>query len=181
MIKALVIDDNANNLKIALKQLGNQYEVTTVSSSAEAQAILGFGPWVGPSRHTRHEFEIVLCDLRMPPPGGECEHDDDLEMDAGMFLSILAARNGAKFVGLLTDQGHHDNPSSECLDALKGDMDTVPYKHSINGATVIYSNDTNLIRDFDSETLEVLPYGHKNPNAIRGKNWAELLQRLLHQ
>ena len=125
-------------------------------------------------------FEVVLCDLMMPPSQEEIKEElrgglFGKEMPVGIFLALAAAARGAKYVGLLTDSSHHDHPASACLDAFHPvDGESKPKPFTLNGAKVILSNNRNWIIGGE--------YDHDPANkGKRVKNWAALLDYLLNE
>lgn len=181
-MRILVIDDNKTNRDAAVAQLGNEHEVVTAAGSDEALNLLGYGYAHGSDQSSVHKFDAVLCDLLMPSPGRACYAQD---MDAGIYLAITAARNGAKYVGLLTDGSHHSHPAADCLDSVQRNG-YWPDVFSIDGALVCVSNNPNWIKTFSPDNLG-RPLEHKEcgdlreDQVVRAKNWRELLDRLLKE
>jgi CheY-like chemotaxis protein len=186
-MKILVIDDNGQHLAAAIRQLGSEHELHTAQSYKAGQYKLGFSYTYGQTTGT-HSFDVVLCDLLMPAPSEMSRRSGmgGQEMPVGMFLATLAAINGAKYVGLLTDTNHHDHPASECLDAFHGDHG--PRIFNIAGAQVVLVNDS-FVSEYEDSDLST-PVDHEefyrrseagNPmKTIRAKNWSALLQFLLN-
>ena len=110
-MKILVVDDNATYQQSARDTLAN-HDLTVVGTYDEAQALLA----------PNHNFEVVLCDLLLPASGQSLgtrgEQYRGKEMPVGIFLALLAARNGADYVAVLTDANHHQHPASACFDAF---------------------------------------------------------------
>lgn len=178
-MKILVIDDSNIHLAAAMAQLGKEHEVSTVSYADGALKLLGCGYGHGEDRSNQHGFDVVLCDLLMDSPGRACR--EQTMMDTGMYLAITAARNGAKFVGLLTDSSHHSHPAADCLDSIQRD-EIWPDVFPIDGAKVCFSNNRNWVGKFDpndlSKPLKYEEYS-KRTDTVRAKNWSALLERLL--
>lgn len=67
-------------------------------------------------------WDAVLCDLLMPASsermGKEGMKYVGLEMPLGIALALLAAKNGAKYVAVVTATNHHHHPASAMLDRL---------------------------------------------------------------
>jgi CheY-like chemotaxis protein len=176
-MKILVIDDSEVNLKAAVAQLGSEHEVVTERSAKEARYLLGWEGFGGGETANKHEFEVVLCDLLMPSPGSACRQV--VEMDTGIYLAITAARNGAKYVGLLTDKGHHDHPASDCLDTIARQI-TSPSVFRIDNAFVCMTHNPFLIKSFNSNDLST-PVKEDSDGSVRAKNWKGLLAWILQK
>jgi CheY-like chemotaxis protein len=147
-MKILVIDDSPIHQAAAKKQLGEHHDLTVVGSYDEGQALLGYEKW---DRHSdKHDFEVVLVDLLMPP-SRQMQSDSRAweEMPVGIFLAILAAKNGAKYVAVLTDSNHHSHPASACIDALNK-KEYRPSHFVVEGAQVLLSNNRGWVHDDES-------------------------------
>lgn len=128
-MKILIIEDSARNVTAAREQLAS-HDLTVVETANKALELLG----AGYARTGKCDFDVVLTDLLMPSPSyglsGEAKHEyagewygvnppkPALEIPVGVFFALMAAKNGAKRVGVLTDSGHHDHPASALLDAF---------------------------------------------------------------
>lgn len=149
-MKILVIDDNPINRTAAEKQLGNEHELTVVGTYDEGRTLLGYERY--DCRSNKHDFDVVLVDLLMPPSmqmqTTQSRTQTWGEMPVGIFLALLAAKNGAKYVGILTDD-HHSHPASACFDAFNGDHG-LPTVFSVENAKVVLCNDPNLMEDDES-------------------------------
>jgi len=181
-MKILVVDDNETHRNAAKAQLGKENEVTVASEYSEAQKLLGYGDYSLPlAERNQHSFDAVLVDLLMPGPQ-EQQADkwkgSDETMAAGTFLAVLAGKNGAKLVGLLTDTDHHHSPASECIDAIQ-QQEGSPSPFTINEATVVFSNNRNWIGNFDPNDLG-LELKWNDEKGVRAKNWKALLNYLLN-
>ncbi len=103
-------------------------------------------------------WDVVLCDLMMPASGSEQGSEGQKfvgqEMPVGWSLALSAAREGAKFVAVVTDTNHHDHPASAMLDNLNHHVFT------IDGAKMLL---TNRVR--------------KTNNG--GKDWGCILEKLI--
>src|SRR3989338_6977513 len=157
-MRILVVDDKEKHLRAARAQLKYHdraamgtaqlkcHDLTVVGTYEEAQTLLGGGV-LGSEMSGKHDFEVVLVDLHMPPmgwPGAQ-------EMPIGIFLAILAAKNGAKYVAVFTDQNHHANAASACFDAINRSPEPAPFM--IEGAKVILSNAISWIKDFEVDGI----------------------------
>ncbi len=188
-MKILVIDDSRNNLDAAKAQLSAEHEVTTAETYDEGQSLLGGSYKRGVSPSNTHAYDMVLVDLLMPASyqqqGPDGEQFVGQEMPVGIFLGLLAAKNGAKYVGVLTDSDHHSHPASACFDSfnIKGG-ESWPDPFTVAGARFVLSNDRNSIkvfrRDDLAKELAFEEYRDKNdPNHVRAKDWRMLVKRLL--
>ncbi|MDP3774758.1 MAG: hypothetical protein Q8Q85_10890 [Gemmatimonadales bacterium] len=179
-MRILVIDDGTEHLEAARAQLGSAHDVVLAGTYDEGRELL----------RGQRGFEVVLCDLLMPASGNMLGSKEGLrlvgqEMPIGIFLAILAAKNGAKYVGLLTDSDHHSHPASACLDAIQRN-EGHPDAFRIEGATVVLSNCRNWIRNFDPSDLATpiaydVAYAREKAgdSLVRAKYWPALLDRLL--
>lgn len=186
-LKILVIDDSPVHQEAARKQLDEKYDLTVVGSYDEGRILLGYTDrW---SRTDKHDFDVVLADLLMPASyaegnggkgGGE-------EMPVGIFLALLAAKNGARYVAMLTDSDHHSHPASACLDAFNK-SESSPDRFVVAGAQMLLCNNRSWIQDDKSVLLkeETAPYkdGYGRACTIktyqRIKRWDLLLEELLN-
>jgi len=180
-MKILVIDDNRLHLDAAVAQLSG-HEVTTVQTYDEAQRLLSGPMMLGRPTKNRHNYDVVLVDLLMPASKQRMhprsKHLAGQEMPVGIFLALLAAKNGAKHVALLTDINHHFHPASACLDAF-GDV-----VFTVERAKLLLSNDpilvyryhrNNLAKAFDPGDY----IGKKQPRTVLAKNWRLLLRKVM--
>lgn len=180
-MKVLVIDDNVLNLDAAKAQLSSEHEVVTAGSYDEAQALLGFKDFY--TRTDSHPFDVVLVDLLMPVSLQEMADQwrfAGQEMPVGIFLVLLAAKNGAKYVGMLTDSCHHTHPGSACLDAFQEKIDGSTAL-SLCGARVLLSNSVDAIQSFNKNDMSkpMDYYSGGGPDCVFVKNWSVLLKELL--
>lgn len=182
-MKILVIDDSSIHQAAAKKQLGEEHDLTVVGSYDEAQTLLGYKSC--DNRSDKHEFEVVLCDLLMPPSDQMLAHGwKQEEMPVGIFLALLAAKNGAKYVAVFTDSDHHSHPASACFDAFnqRGCCSTA---FAVAGAKLFLTNNSNWVQNDESvqpvvkeETrLDGSKYTTKEYPRI--KRWDYLLKYLL--
>jgi CheY-like chemotaxis protein len=89
-------------------------------------------------------WDAVLSDLLMPASresmGGEGMKFVGQEIPVGLVLALLAAKNGAKYVAVVTATNHHHHPASAMLDRLGSaywDNDQEP-NFVINGAKAMF-------------------------------------------
>jgi len=112
-LRILVVDDNETHRKSAQAQLGKTNTVSVVGTYDEAQKLLA-GTYVsGNGREGMETFDMVLVDLLMPA-SGRAQGDKGQqyvgeEMPVGIFLALLAAKQGAKHVAVFTDSDHHSH------------------------------------------------------------------------
>jgi len=173
-MKILVVDDNTIHQKAAKAQL-KDHDTTVVGSYGEGQKLV----------RQKHEFEVVLVDLLMPAWGqGKLEGQ---EMPVGIFLALLAAKNGAKYVAVFTDSNHHQHPASTCFDAFNPEGEGKPDRFIVEGAKIILSNSRNWIKPFRKDNLaqevndseyfcDLDSGGHK---CVEAKDWLTLLKYLV--
>lgn len=182
-MKILVIDDSPIHQDAARKQLAEEHDLTIVGSYDEGQTLLGYRSWQ--DRSDKHEFDVVLVDLLMPASRQMGAYSMEKELPVGIFLALLAAKNGAKHVALFTDSDHHTHPASACFDALNK-SEGRPTPLTVEGASVLLVNDRNLIRDDESvpakeverERMDGSKYIEKVYPRI--KMWDRLLKYLLN-
>ena len=170
-MRILVYDDSEINLKIAEAQFSSLHDLKTVSTYDEAQQTLLQEPL----------FDVALIDLLVPCSGQALadKSQGGKELPVGIFIGLLAAKKGARFVAVFTDLNHHKHPASACFDAFNN-RETSPTAFSVESAKLILCNNTNWVRDFDPENLsQPLDWLDKNPNKVCGKNWNALLEYLL--
>ncbi len=163
-MKILVIDDSKNHQDAAKAQLSG-HETTVVGSYSDGCKLLV----------KKHEFEVVLVDLLMPPSDWwQKKGFTGGDMPFGIFLALLAAKNGAKYVAVFTDSNHHDHPASACLDDFN-EHETCPTPFTVEGATVLFCNNRNWVNYFRPDNLaEKVDSGP----SVRAKNWSKVFEYL---
>ncbi len=181
-MRILVIDDSFNNQTAAVAQL-SKHDLTVVGSYIEGQEKLGGGERAVRDGTNRHDYDAVLVDLLMPASKylqGEGLHLAGQEMPVGIFLALLAAKNGAKYVALLTDSNHHAHPASACIDSFN-EHETKPTIFQVEGARVLLANNRLWINRFRPDNLkeEMLRGERTEAEPVWAKNWAKLLAYLL--
>jgi CheY-like chemotaxis protein len=142
-LSVLVIDDTPKHIASAKAGLAGNYRLTTASGYEEAMEILA-----------KQKFTIVLTDLHLPMSSktmGDKFRLGEL-VPYGVLLMVEAARQGAKFVGVVTDLSHHDDPFSAAFDHYSR------FQFQIDGANVLMMH-ARLDRD-------------------GAKDWADALRRL---
>lgn len=142
-------------------------------------------------------WDAVLCDLLMPAgrnaQGGEGLKYVGQEMPVGWSLAITAALCGAKYVAVVTDMNHHDHPASAMLDSMDGNI------FALHGAKTLFTNHVRMvgIEGTQGTCTDCLGEGTKRSGAHtyqcytcqgtkvsyseNGKDWAEILARLLNE
>lgn len=195
-MRILVIDDSVSNQAAAKAQLSG-HEVTVVGSYDEGRDLLATEDEDGIPREGKHDFEVVLVDLLMPASrhrqGNEGSRFVGQEMPVGIFLALLAAKTGAKYVAVLTDSDHHSHPASACLDVFNSREDT-PSPLTVGGAKVLLSNNRQWVGYFSEDNfLDEVPMdqagtwegtdGNCPPRVksgyARAKKWRVLLDYLV--
>jgi CheY-like chemotaxis protein len=147
-MKILVIDDSQVHLDAARAQLSNHDLVTAQSYDEAMQIMFDIGRHHERIDGTRQQFDVVLVDLLMPASAA-MQNDPRLnlvgqEMPVGIFLALLAAKHGAKFVGLFSDASHHNHPASSCLDAFNK-HERMPTPFYIGECKVILTNNRSWV------------------------------------
>lgn len=212
-VRILVIDDNTNNRKAAIKQLAG-HDVTTVEHYVTAESYImgratgekvteemvkrGLQPyppsitgeylkWIRAKEEVKAQlkpepFDLVLVDLLMPPQS--MPNWSSMEpMPVGIFLGLLAAKRGARYVAVFTDSSHHDHPASACFDSFN-DNEHAPTSFAVAGASMILTNNRDWVQVFDpSDLTKPLEYEYEDykgrVDTVRAKRWDLLLKCLL--
>ena len=161
-MRILVIDDSPVHQQSARQTLGG-HDLTIVGSYDEGQKLVGKG----------HRFPTTLLDLLMPASrqklgnaaqkrfmgqGFVCQ-----EMPVGIFLALLAAKNGARYVAVFTDSNHHEHPASACFDAFNPEDACSPDVFMVEDARVVLCNGWCFLNQ-DEKPMS--------------KNWGKLLDYL---
>lgn len=142
-------------------------------------------------------WDAVLCDLLMPAgrnaQGGEGLKYVGQEMPIGWSLAITAALRGAKYVAVVTDMNHHHHPASAMLDTMDGII------FSLQGSTALFTNYVRMVGINGTQGIctdclgEGMKFngtntyqcytcqGTKVSYSNEGKDWAEILARLLNE
>jgi CheY-like chemotaxis protein len=162
-MKVLVIDDSQVHLKAALQTLighditvcsthdkadellRQQYDENKVEKLKAQYKVAGIeNPWSKARVESKLPYwDVVLTDLLMPAgrmaQGGEGLQHVGKEMAVGWSLALRAAKEGAKYVAVVTDTNHHHHPASAMLDDVSGHVFT------IDGAKVLMTNRVSLV------------------------------------
>lgn len=105
--RILVIDDTAKHQASAKSGLAG-HRLTVVTGYEQAMSIL-----------SKEKFDVVLTDLHLPMSSTTLSNEafkfGEL-VPYGILLMIEAARQGAKFVAVVTDLNHHSDPFSAAFD-----------------------------------------------------------------
>lgn len=180
-MKILVIEDDPTHQEAAKAQL-KDHDVTVVGSYDEGQALLGAEDPYGCKMSGKHNFDAVLVDLIMPSSTQMLGRGASSSlMPVGIFLALLAARNGAKYVAVFTDSNHHDNAASACFDAFHARGAHQPKLLQVEGAKVLFCNSPNAINSFSRDDLSkklTWSEAQKQPSVL-AKNWLVVLDFLL--
>src|SRR3989344_159126 len=174
-MKILVIDDTEMNRKSA-EMAFLDHELTVVDSYDAAVEVL-----------EKNNYDVVLSDLLMPAshnmlgPEG-MKYAGEL-MPVGFALALFAARQGTKYVAVVTATSHHDHPASAMLDLL--DSSTPAFV--INGAVVGFSN--HNMSPVEGTVCPVCHGGEKMGNCnpcwgtgnMMGKNWKAALSEVMRK
>ena len=175
-MKILVIDDSSNHQESAKTQLSN-HETIVVGSYDDGLELL----------QNKNGFDVVLVDLLMP---GSRKGQNDIgkeiakqELPVGIFLALLAAKNGAKHVAVFTDSNHHSHPASACFDVFNPQGEIKPQPLMVEGAKLFLCNSRNWVNHFNPENLaEMLSfedwYVAKKPS-VEAKSWDALFAYIL--
>lgn len=188
----LVIDDSTNHQQAARQVLG-EHNLTVVESYDGALKLLANEDDGG--KLLLPYWDAVLCDLLMPA-GRSAQGDKGLkyvgqEMPVGWSLAITAALRGAKYVAVVTDMNHHHHPASAMLDAMTNMI------FNLHGAKALFTNHVRMVgiegtqgicmdclgegtKFNGSNTYQCCTCrGTKSTYAEKGKDWAEILDRLV--
>ena len=163
-MKILVFDDSKTEQFGATAQL-KQHETTVVSTYDEAEKKL-----------LEENWDMFMTDLMVPASAKQLVRGDKQigkEAPLGIFLLVLALKQGVKKVALITDMNHHKHPASAALDPL---VDT-PF--SVNGTVLISNNPSAMCNEKTGEMVPGNDYlsdeGRKKyqPNGL-GTEWVGL-------
>lgn len=188
-MKILVVDDKSVHLDAAKAQLGG-HDLVLADTYDQGQKLL----------QDTHGFDVVLVDLLMPASRQQQGPDGakfvGQEMPVGIFLALLAAKNGAKLVAVHSDSCHHSHPASACFDSFSrffwGEPDSnhsgwshdedKPHALAVGGAKLILSNNRNWVHDVNPENMaQRLSWEEKGAGkpSVRAKDWKAVLDYLL--
>lgn len=120
-LRILVIDDTQKHITSAKTGLAG-HRLTTVTGYEDAMSALA-----------SKRFDVVLTDLHLPMSSkmiGEKFRLGEL-VPYGIFLMVEAAWQGAKYIAVVTDLSHHDDPFSAAFDHYSR------YPVKIEGAKVL--------------------------------------------
>lgn len=182
----------------AIKLLDGRYDIVEQYRIVQRYESEGMKNWEAREKAKSETklpyWDAVLCDLLMPA-GSHNQPEDSIfvgqEMAVGWSLALQAVVNGAKFVAVATDLGHHSHPASAMLDGLGYHI------FEIDGAKMLLTNVVPLVGITGTECICVecngtgkLSNGYstcwdchgtgKN-FAEKGKNWGYILDQLLEK
>lgn len=131
----------------------------------------------------------MLVDLLMPASGeSQGQYGNKFvgqEMPIGIFLALLAAKNGAKYVAVFTDTNHHQHPASACFDAISCG-ENYPQIFKVADAKVVLCNSRGAINHYSSNDLsrkltwrEVISFKESKKPITSIKDWYKVLDYLL--
>lgn len=188
-MKILVIDDNPVHLAAAKAQLG-EHDLWTANSYDRGQELL----------QDKHDFDVVLTDLLMPASSQQMAPESKglagQEMPIGIFLALLAAKNGAKLVAVHSDSCHHSHPASACFDVFSrffwgnpgsqhsgwSHDECEPHALTVGGGKMILSNNRNWVHNVNPANLaERISWQEidEDKPSVRAKDWKAVLDHLL--
>lgn len=184
-MKILVIEDGANNIEIAKKLLA-EHDLSVISDPEKAFELLDA------SNKKPFDFDVVLTDMLMPAVQLGQIYDKwskfvNSEMPFGIMFTLMAAKRGTKYVGLLTSGSHHDHPMSAGLDFFP--LEKV---FKIDDSKVVFCREINQQVEIEGRCERCNGSG-KDPqynqaccscrgdgkNYLHGKGWGELLAKLI--
>jgi CheY-like chemotaxis protein len=168
-MKILVIDDRSFNLKLAEARISDHELVTAATYNAGEELV-----------KQQHDFDVVLVDLLMPASlnnqANESKHANK-EMPVGIFLALLAAKNGARYVAVFTDVSHHDHPASACMDAFNlNEENPTPFK--VGDAKFLLCNKREWLKamlpDAEEKERELIKKCHELNEEVGNKAQAKI-------
>jgi CheY-like chemotaxis protein len=133
------------------------------------------------------DFDVVLTDLMIltdkETHGGRNHIGEELPL--GSIIALLALAGGVSKVAVVTDMNHHDHPASAAFDQFyrvraSGNAKILCIN---NPAFVYYTGKRIITQEFlDSEKgkKKYPSTGYRSyKNLVRGKDWANALERLM--
>lgn len=190
-LRILVIDDSKTHQAAARAQLGTSNTLTVVGTYDEAQTLLAGSYSYPEGWKGRQQFDVVLADLLLPASGrkqGAGAKYAGQEMPIGIFLALLAAKQGVKHVAVFTDSDHHSHPASACFDIFnenekdKGCDECKPSSMNVEGCSLTLVNNRNWVNHFDpadlAKALEYKEYSERS-DTVTAKNWSAVLSYIL--
>ena len=134
------------------------------------------------------DFDVVLTDL-LVPASEQSQGGDSMgryvgeEMPVGVFIALLAAKHGAKYVAVFTDSSHHSHPASACFDAFNvGGGEQAPVALNVGDCKVFFVNNRVWVNQFDPSDLGT-PFTSEQcagrTDTVRAKNWKALLDYIV--
>lgn len=121
----LVIEDTPRH-QVSARKLLIGHRLTVATGYDEAMELMG-----------KNRYEVVLSDLSLPMSSRTLS-DKAFVLGAltpyGLLLALEAARQGAKYVTVVTDLSHHDDPISAAFDHFS------EYLFQVNGTWVRFTH-----------------------------------------
>ena len=114
--KVLVIDDNQENLEAAKEQLGEDYNLTAISTFEEAKKMLSEEKW-----------DIVMTDIFMPATedgltSEGLRHSHEL-VPVGLILALVALKENTPQIFIVSDTNRHSHPIAWAMDNIRSGYD----------------------------------------------------------
>ncbi|MBT4722838.1 response regulator [Candidatus Falkowbacteria bacterium] len=165
-MKILVIEEK-ELFRVAARQQLKDHDLTIIDSFEEAIDHIG----------KQHDFDVVLIDLMMEPSSKMLDFAGakhlDREIAAGFILAPLAAKTGAKFVGIISATRIYDHPARVALEHFKRD----PF-FTIAKAKCLFFTERPLIEARADLTTRVASFDEES---IQVKDWAGMLSLLIEE
>lgn len=141
--KVLIVEDTFKHQRSVSELLG-EYDFTIATGYDDAMELLG-----------SFRYDIVLTDMEMPMSTRLSAYILGKLVPYGLLIEKEAARQGVKYIGVVTDLDHHTDPFALAFDHLSR------YSYEVNGAKVMYMHAP--MTELDGE---------------RVKDWKTALERL---
>lgn len=141
-MKVLVIEDSENHQDSARQTLGDEHDLTIMTSFDEAIDAM-VAPYDKEPEEVLFPYDAVLVDLKMPMSSNTLApeaYQPSKLVPYGFVLALKAAERGADYVAVVTDTNHHQGAMSAALDHL-GDAyyrEGFEPNFEINGATCMF-------------------------------------------
>ncbi len=110
--KIIALDNSSHNQAAARHQFGATNELTVLATYIDAISAL-----------KKNSYDIAVLDLLMPPESHLLGPDAfsrvvGSEFPAGLFIALLAARQGVREVYIVSDSSHHDHPATAIMGSV---------------------------------------------------------------
>ena len=152
-MKILVIDDKAANIESAISTLIG-HDVDTANSYQEGLKKIGIEKEGGILQFGKCVYDVVFTDMNMPVDTESYKGDGKEEL-AGWSLALLATRQGAKRVVVVSDANHHHDAGSAMMDFHSDPLEFA------NGGKLFFCH------AYSKDMVDT--------NQGAGKNWAKFL------